>query len=135
MNAEPNTEALASGEQRLAKSIAIIVRSGIFEMVRYSTLAGLPQNSDVQAAAADYLKRGERDGLSLHCLFLPHFVLRQLDELGIPLVGGSALLTYLAHPQAPLDPHPLFDHKYFVREDSSKTHLEDYLQRGRRGAK
>ena len=135
MNAKPSTDAVTSGEQRLAKSIAIIVRSGIFETVRYSTAAGLPPDSDVQAAASDYLTRGEREGQSLHCLFLPHFVHRQLDELGIPLVGGSALLTYLAHPEAPLDPHPLFDHKYFVREDSSKTHLEDYLHRGRRGAK
>jgi len=48
-------------------------------------------------------------------------------------VGGSLLLTYLAHPEAPLDPHPLFDHTFYVRKDGGVSHLEDHMQRRRRG--
>ena len=135
MQPKLKADAATAREQRLVKATSAIVRSGIFELVRYSTAAGLAHDSNSQTAIADYLKRGERSGLSPHCLFLPHYVQPQLEELGITLVGDSVLLTYLAHPEAPLDPHPLFDHKHFAREDNSKTHLEDYLQRWRVGAK
>ncbi len=133
MPAKVKIAAAPSAERLLATSTTAIVRSGIFGPVRYAQAAGLPENSNVQTVVVDYLTRGESKGLCLHCLFVPQFVRRQLDELGIPLVGGSVLVTYLAHPEAPLDPHPVFDHRRFAREDSSKTHLENYVQSMRRG--
>ncbi len=54
-------------------------------------------------------------------------------RLGIPLLRGSILLTYLAHPEAPINPHPLFDHTHFARLDREISHLEDYMRRVRRG--
>src|ERR1700726_3663566 len=133
MVAKVKTTAVPSGEKRLATSTTAIVRSGIFGPVRYCQAAGLPENSNLPTVVADYLTRGESKGLCLHGLFVPHFVRRQLDELGIPLVGDSVLVTYLAHSEAPLDPHPVFDHRNFPREDSSKPHLENCVQSMRRG--
>jgi glycosyltransferase involved in cell wall biosynthesis len=123
LNAEP-----------LAEAITSVLRSGIFAVASYTEAAELPRDSDVRTAIADYLVRGEREGHCPHSLFIPQHVQRQLDELGISLVGGSVLLTYLAHPDAPLDPHPLFDHRHFVRENASVSGLEDYVQRCSRGA-
>jgi glycosyltransferase involved in cell wall biosynthesis len=120
--------------KQLAESTAAIVSSDIFSLARYCKLANLPPDSNPSTAISDYLIRGERDGLQPNDLFVPHYVNGQLQELGIALVGGSVLLTYLAHPEAPLDPHPLFDHSYYVREDRGVSALQDYIQRLRRGA-
>jgi glycosyltransferase involved in cell wall biosynthesis len=128
------TDTAAFTEQQLAASTAAIVRSSLFAPAYYSEAANLPRDSDLHTAIADYLTRGEREGLCPHCLFDPRFVRRQFEELGTPLVNGSALLTYLAHPDAPVDPHPVFDHTRYVREKRGITHLEDYVCRVRGGA-
>ncbi|MFI4889118.1 MAG: glycosyltransferase family 4 protein [Steroidobacterales bacterium] len=133
MNTKLNIDAAVQDAEQLAKSTAAIVRSGIFDLARYCTLADMPPDSNLSAAISDYLLQGERHGLEPHDLFVPRYVNRQVQELGIALVGGSVLLTYLAHPDAPLDPHPLFDHRYYVRETRVVSPLEDYLQRLRRG--
>ena len=126
-------ESHVMNQETIADDVAAIVRSCIFEAAYYCPIAGLPLNSDPALAIADYLVRGEGEGLCPHDLFVPEYVRGQLDELGIPLLRGSILLTYLAHPEAPINPHPLFDHTHFARLDREITHLEDYVRRVRRG--
>src|ERR1700675_562871 len=103
-------EATVSAQGTLAQAIATIVGSGVFDLAFYRLTAGLPPDTTLETAIADYLSRGGADGLRPHDLFVPAHVRRQLHELGISLVGDSVLLTYLSYPGAPLDPHPLFDY-------------------------
>src|SRR5579859_2691826 len=114
---------------RCAEPGVAITRSRIFDLYRYRRSASLPESTDLAAAIEHYLVGGEREGLAPHALFLPEFVRAQYDALGMALVADSVLLTYLAYPEAPVDPHPVFDHRYFVRQDATVSPLSDYLQR------
>jgi glycosyltransferase involved in cell wall biosynthesis len=128
-----SSEALALVRPVSADPVTAIARSGVFDLAGYCRIAGLPASTDLNAAIADYLQQGEEKDLAPHDLFIPSHVRRQLEELHMPLACGSVLLTYISRPDLALDPHPLFDHTRFVRANSSLTHLEDYLERRRKG--
>lgn len=111
---------------------AEIIRTGIFDVACYCAQAG--RDLDLESAVEDYLLRGESQDLCPNDLFAPAHVRSQLAHLGFPTTEGTILSTYLAHPDAPINPHPLFDHAYYVREDSRLSGLEDYLRRRSTGA-
>ena len=106
-----------------------ILQAGIFDPGCYCPAAGLAPDTDLAAAVSHYLQQGEAAGLPPHDLFDPAHVRRQLEARGIALVEGSALVTYLLHPELDVGPHPLFDHALYARADARLTDLEDYVRR------
>lgn len=89
----------------VARSVAVIVRSGMFDRAWYEAQTGDRHASDL-AAVRDYVTRGRRAGLSPHPLFEPAWAepktwhSRTLDPFAHHLVSFGR--------RTKVDPHPLF---------------------------
>ena len=115
-------------------AVSRIVESGIFDLEFYRAQTG--KLVDLPRAIEDYVSRGEGEGLLPNALFLPAHVEPQLIAAGLEH-AGSTLLAYLQAPGAAINPHPLFDCRYYRSVDSEipegETELENYMRRCRFG--
>jgi glycosyltransferase involved in cell wall biosynthesis len=110
--------------------------SNVFNLAHYN--AQLKLSLDYKTALVHYVVEGERQNLTPHALFVPAFVKPQLEALGESVGAGEVLLSYLRHPAAPIDPHPLFNAQYYrdmgVACRGDATYLQEYIGRHTDGA-
>jgi glycosyltransferase involved in cell wall biosynthesis len=102
----------------------------MFERDFYVSQIG--RDLDQTEAIRHYIEDGEREGLKPAYGFDPPYVAAQLRARGHE-PGSSVLLEYLARSDLDLDPHPLFDSRYYrssVRGEVDETSdLVDFAQR------
>ena len=113
---------IVSGLRRRAEAVGswwLIVRSGLFDRDWYAAQGG--QRAGVLRAAAHYVARGRRAGLSPHPLVEPSWY----APLDWAQRSVDPFASVLRHPDQVLTPHPLFDPRVWAA-----SHPEALRHRG-----